>query len=219
MLLRLALETGAYHGKADEDRLAGLTVGSRVEYLRFLARIYGFERAVERAVSVVLGEASEVVRVHCRSQLLRNDLLRLGMTAQRVNALPTCAPAIRTTTDAFGWMFVIVRHTLVAGLVRREIGRRLGDDVKGATTYLDASSDKAGARLRAFGDLASATAAKSSPTAIVAAAQQAFRMQRLWYVAAPAADEPDTAPPTDVSTVISAPTDGCLTTVTRSSAR
>jgi heme oxygenase len=191
MLLRLALETGAHHGKADEDRLAAMSVPSRDEYRRFLARIYGFEQPVERAVAVVLGEASDVARIHSRSHHLRDDLLRLGLTAHRVDILPTCAPTIRTTTEAFGWMFVLVRHSLVAGLVRRELVRRLGDSIAGGTSYLDASSDKAGARLRAFGELVSATATKSSPTAIIAAAQEAFRAQRQWYSSAASSVEAD----------------------------
>lgn len=207
MLLRLALETGEHHGKADADRLALMASSTRNEYRRVLARTFGFERPVERAVAGVLGEASEIVRVHCHACHLRNDLLRLGMTAQRIDALPRCGPVIRTTADAFGWMFVLARHTIVAGLLRRAIGRRLGDDVKGATSYLDACSDGAGARFRAFGDLASAVAAKWSATTIIKAAHEAFRMQRVWYAAAPTDEESEVIAPRSME-LASAAVDG-----------
>lgn len=183
MLLRLGLETGPHHAAADEDRLSGMDVKNLDEYRGFLARVYGFEVPVEEAVARVLGESTPVVRLHARAERLRQDLRALGFEREQIDHVPTCSPYIRTVPQAAGWLFVVVRHTLVAGLLKREIVRRLGREVHTAMAYLDSSSERPGGHFRALGDALCSYAAQGSPNAIVAAAHEAFRAQHQWYVA------------------------------------
>lgn len=181
MLLRLGLETGPHHAAADEDRLSGMEVANVDGYRAFLARVFGFEVPVEQAVARVLGETAAVVRLHAKAERLRQDLLTLGLDREQIDRLPTCSPYIRTVPQAAGWLFVIVRHTLVAGLVKREIVRRLGTEVHTAMSYLDASSERPGAKFRVLGDALCSYATQGPPNAIVAAAHEAFRAQHQWY--------------------------------------
>lgn len=189
MLLRLGLETGPHHAAADEDRLSGMDVKNLDEYRGFLSRVYGFEAPVEAAVARVLGDTTAVVRLHAKADRLRQDLRALGFDREQIDLLPTCSPYIRTLPQAAGWLFVIVRHTLVAGLLKREIMRRLGREVHTALAYLEASSERPGGHFRALGDALCGYATQGSPNAIVAAAHEAFRAQHQWYVAMKKADE------------------------------
>lgn len=181
MLLRLGLETGPHHAAADEDRLSGMEVANLDEYRAFLERVFGFELPVEQAAARVLGDSAAIVRVHSKAERLREDLGRLGLDREQIDHLPSCAPYIRTVPQAAGWMFVIVRHTLVSGLLKREITRRLGGPVHEAMIYLDTSSERPGARFRALGDALCSYATQTSPNAMVAAAHDAFRAQHQWY--------------------------------------
>lgn len=185
MLLRLALETGPHHSAADEDRLDGLHITRTAEYRRFMQRVHGFEAPVENAAVKILGQDSELAREHCYTRRLHDDLLKLGLDARSIEVLPSAAPVLRTSADAYGWMFVLVRNRLIAGQLSRHVSRTLGHSVVGSTSYLDASSDKPGLRLRMFGDMLCAAALKLPAASIVAAANEAFRAQRLWYAGAP----------------------------------
>lgn len=182
MLMRLARETRVHHAAADADRLALMDVSSLVEYRARLARIYGFESMVEHAAAGVLDRR----QVGCRAKLarLRDDLLDLGMSREDIDALPMfAANAVRTPARAFGFLFVIERNRLVAGLIRRYLASQVPDLVRVTSGYLDESSRNAGARLRAFGDVLGSFARHEpgAPDAIIAAAHSAFQLQHRWY--------------------------------------
>lgn len=178
MLLRLGLEAQQHHAAADEDRLSLMDVGSAADYRAQLARIYGFEAAVEVAVAVHLD-----LRERAKARLLRRDLLALGCTETEIDSLPRCVVRLASATQALGWYFVIERHTLLAGLIRRQLEHRLLAEVGHATSYLAAYGDTPGARFRSLCSTldAHATQLPAYPTLMVAAANEAFRSQRQWY--------------------------------------
>lgn len=181
MAVRIALATHAYHAAADADRLAAMDVRSLDEYRALLARILGFEGAVEAALASVL--APELLRDRCKLRWLRRDLRALGMTPSEIDGLPRCAVHIDSVPSALGWLFVVERHTLVAGIVQRELERRLGRTLRGATSYFAACGDLAGARFRALCAVIDEQAAldAKNPLRIVAGASEAFRCHRQWY--------------------------------------
>ena len=182
MLLRLAIETATHHAAADEDRLSLMDVKTRAEYRSFLVRIYGFEHAVEAAIMRVKDLDPEVMRGRLRGEYLEHDLLSLGLSSEVLAWLPrlTNVP-IRTAPQALGWLFVLERSTLVAGILRRHVERALGDSLCGAVRYLAAYGEAPGARFRALGERLGAYAHRYTPGMIVAAANDAFRAQRQWY--------------------------------------
>ena len=183
MFLRLGLETQPHHTTADTDRLAMMEATTVAEYRAALARIYGFESVVETALARMLEPA--IARARSKTDWLRRDLEALGTSAAELDVLPRCTVKLTSPTHALGWLFVVERHTLLAGLIRRHLEQQLGAGLP--TTYLAAYGETPGARFRALGETLDEHAAHEPvrPTRIVAAAIEAFRCQHQWYASAP----------------------------------
>lgn len=184
MLTRLARETRAHHAVADGDRLELMTATSLAEYRSQLLRIYGFEAAVERALPNLAGTQLQVTDHRERLARLRSDLVALGVNMDELEVLPRCTSvAVRSPAHAFGWLFVVERNALVAGLIRRYLASQLPELERTAVAYLDASIDHAGPRLRTLGDVLGLYARREpgAPEAIIAAARTAFQQQHHWY--------------------------------------
>lgn len=180
MLVRLGLETSHHHAPADDDRLAALSITTLAHYRAFLIRVFGFEAPIEEAVARVCELDMRFIRDRARMPLLRRDLVALGYSERQFSQFAR-APgiSIRTGAEALGWMFVLERQTLLAGLVQRQIKQTLGPHTPLA--YLGASGDRPGARFREFGTRLGDLARTHSPTTIIEAANAAFRIQRQWY--------------------------------------
>jgi heme oxygenase len=184
MLLRLGFETYVHHATADGDRLELMDVRSKPEYRAMLASILGFESAFEAALAPLVGTQ---LRERARAHYLRRDLHALGMTTSAIDCLPQCTIRLTSLTQALGWMFVVERHTMLAGLIQRHLIHRYGDQFRDATTYLARCSDSPGARFRSLCATIDNHAAQHDayPTMLVTAAIEAFRCQRQWYSSAP----------------------------------
>ena len=173
MLVRLALDTSLHHQPADDDRLAAIDIKSVGEYVTFLRRVYGFEAAVEEAIAGV-GLEPMITHGRFKAPLLRSDLEALHVPCD----VPRAQVVVRSAAHAIGWLFVVERHTLLAGLICRHIQRTL---LAAPTAYLSAYGDTLGIRFRALGDALGAYAQRHSPRTIVSGALEAFRAQRQWY--------------------------------------
>lgn len=181
MLVRLGLETRQYHAGADADRLMLMDADTKPVYRDMLARIFAFEHPVEEALAGVCSPA--LARPHARTHWLRRDLYALGMRPSELDRMPRCAVRITSVTQALGWMFVLERHGLISGLILRHLEQQL--EVDGASAYLLAHAERPGARLRALCRSIDEHCAQHAmyPTLVVAAAGEAFRWQRHWYLA------------------------------------
>lgn len=181
-LARLGSLTASYHATADAHRLALMDVGSVAQYRAFLERIYGFESAVELAASSVPAVVDAAAGSRARIARLHQDLLALGLTENCISTLPRATIELRDAGAALGYLFVIERHTLLAGLIRRHLAPRLRDAFPIARAYLDAHTE-GGRHLREFGDAltASLTRKEARPDAILAAARRGFEVQQQWY--------------------------------------
>lgn len=182
MLSHIGSETRSHHATADSDRLALMDVASVGEYHAFLARIYGFEAAVENAVSAL--SDLDLIRANTRSRLecLRADLVALGV--HDVESVSTYRGIfIRTAAEAAGWLFVLERQTLLAGLIRRYLANRIPDVISAAARYLDDASRNAGVRFRRFGDALGKLAQDGTAPAesVAVAAVCGFQHQHVWY--------------------------------------
>jgi heme oxygenase len=185
MLVRMAIETTAHHAYADGDRLALMDARTREQYRSLLARVFGFESVVEAAVARIRDLDPHLMRGFLKTPRLRTDLRALGMGSHEIELLPTANIApIRTIPHALGWMFVLERHTLLAGLVRRHLTRALPEEIEIASSYLSAHGETPGARFRSFGDALAMYGRRYMPASIVAAAAEGFRAQRQWYLVA-----------------------------------
>ena len=183
-LLRLNLETRAYHALADENWLALLREGiTRLEYTRCLASIYGFEAPLEAALAYTPNLKLVIdLRGRFRAGLIVQDLLALGLRAGEITDLPQCLPMapFRSPIEALGWIYVVERSTLLHDPVRRHIAGRL-PEVGVASAYLSAYGGVAGARWSELGHILD----RAAPTDdmvhdLVIAAHAGFRALIAW---------------------------------------
>jgi heme oxygenase len=189
MLVRIGIETSLHHAAADDDRLSALHIRTIDEYRAFLVRVFGFEAPVEEALAGVRELELRFVRERARVPLLRRDLLQLGLSEHEIARCPRAsAISIHCAADALGWMFVLERQTLLAGLIRRQIQQVVGPETP--TGYFGAYGEAPGARFRAFGRSLGDLAQAHKPAAIVDAANVAFRAQRQWYQQREPGDSP-----------------------------
>jgi heme oxygenase len=178
MLALLAERTRPLHARVDRDRLAILDVEhpTLAGYAEYLAKIYGFEAAVETALLGVDGFDARLVRTHLKTHLLATDLEALGIEPYRIALFePVVFDGV---AEALGWMYVVQRSTLPHGVIRRYLAEKL--PIAGASAYLCATEGRAGALLRQLGVVLDAATRHrpSNAERIVLAAGDAFRLQR-----------------------------------------
>jgi heme oxygenase len=180
-LYRLGQQTVAQHATADAHRLALMNVTSSSQYRGLLERIYGFEAAVETQASAI-GLSAAVAGARLRVGRLHRDLLALGRNDLEIAMLPTATVVLHGAAEALGWLFVIERHVLLAGLIRRYLTGELHLGLSTARAYLDTHLD-GGRRFRDFSDVVTDAVARGDvrPDALLAAARAAFDAQRQWY--------------------------------------
>lgn len=189
MLLRLDAETRVQHPEADYPWLELMSRdASCSRYRDHLIATYGFEAPVEAALALT-PHLSEVIRLRprARSGFIVEDLLALGLTPARIARLPQCryiAP-FRDPAEAFGWLYVLERATLVHETVRSYMATRL--PTVAAWSYLSAYEGIAHQRWHELGLALDAYAiTPACGDTVVAAARVAFRCQRDWLATEPA---------------------------------
>lgn len=183
---RLSVETAMHHAAADDDRLSALNLSRLDAYRSFLARVYGFESVVEQAILRLARTERAWLQPRMRGELLRSDLSALGVGESALARTPSATGLhIPSLAHGLGWMFVLERQTLLAGLIRRQLERTIGKSLGGATRYLGACGERPGASLRAFGDMLAKLARAHAPLSMVHGANEAFRAQHLWYAPQP----------------------------------
>lgn len=188
MLLRLDAETRLQHPEADYPWLELMSRhASRARYLDHLIATYGFEAPVEAALALTPHLAEVIgLRPRARWGLIVEDLLTLGLTPAKIARLPQCrhiAP-FRDPGEAFGWLYVIERATLVHETVRSYMSSRL--PTVAAWSYLSAYRGIAHQRWHELGLALDAYAiTPACGDAIVAAARTAFACQAEWFASEP----------------------------------
>ena len=175
-LVRLELETHAYHRDADQPWLDLLDPFlTRLAYAQQLGRMYCFEAPVESALAYTPHMAS-LIGHRARSRLLAHDLFALDYSQARL--APRLIAPFPTVAHALGWLYVLERSARIFDLVVRNVVARL----PGAPTEYIADP-AAPARWTALGDVLDSvarTAAITNP--IVLAAHDAFRSLLDWYL-------------------------------------
>ena len=187
MLTRLNMETRGEHSLADAPwlDLMGLEV-TRARYLGHLVAIYGYEAPIETALALTPRINMLLpLRERCRSGLIVQDLLALGMSPSSIARLPQCTVTVpfRDPAEALGWMYVVERATLLHDAVRRYLEGRLPGGT-GTYEYLSAYQGVASTRWLELGRVLDEVAAASQAAdLIVAATHTAFRCLRDWFSA------------------------------------
>ena len=182
LLERLQAETESFHEEADEDARRLLGRVGVADYWRFLARTYGFVLPVESTILSAprAGELLDLRRFH-KHNLLRQDLLQLGMHADEIEQLPRCTvPLFERPEDALGWAFVIERSTLGHTRLFHHLATVMPGEVAFTSAYLKCYFGAVGEMWRSFGNALDRIVEPSSADRVVEAAQTAFRVLRAW---------------------------------------
>jgi len=139
--------------REDRELLAGRV--SWLDYRMYLARMYGFHGAIERALvsvpqlSTVIPDAA--LRNH-KAALLAADLVALGVERHDLVLLPRMPFAgALALPEALGWTYVIESLTLGGKQLSRHLTRHLPAEMPGASAYLGCYGDEAPERWRQLG--------------------------------------------------------------------
>ncbi len=176
-LLRLELETHAYHRDADHAWLQLLMHDvTRADYADQLARAYRFEAPLEAALAYT-PHVTSLAGIRARSALLAHDLFVLDYPPTRF--APRLIAPFPSVSEALGWLYVIERSARLYDMVYRNVRLRLPDV---PTEYLD--DPGAAARWQELGETLDRVARTPKILdQIVHAAHDAFRCSLDWYVA------------------------------------
>ena len=157
--------------------------------MQTLVKVYGFESAIEAALT----RTPRVERLRLfhrpRSRLIAQDLLALGLAPAQLAQLPRCdeVPGFRDVSEALGWLYVVERSALLHLKTCSRLVLQLSE-VEGAFSYLLHHDCSIGARWSAFGrTLDYIAAGELSAPRIVNAAIDAFECQRRWVRGTPRA--------------------------------
>jgi heme oxygenase len=175
-LLRLELETHAYHRDADQAWLDLLRPFlTRAQYAEQLARAYAFEAPLEAALAYTPHIAS-LIGTRARSRLLAHDLFALDYPLAKL--APRLIAPFPSVSQALGWLYVIERAARLFDMVRHNVAAHLPD---APTEYV--TDPVAAERWADLGRILDRVA-RSTRIAdqMIHAAHDAFRCQLDWYV-------------------------------------
>jgi heme oxygenase len=187
MLTKLNLETRDFHGRADYPWLPLLDETKPVshsDYEKYLIERYGFEAPLEAALAYT-PHLGEVIDVHprFRAGLIAKDLIELGLSASAIAGLQQCMiEPFASPEEAFGWLYVHERCTLMFEHVSSQLCRRR-PDLCDAMSYLHANAGHVGAAWETFAQaLDRVSATPEAQQRVVEAAREAFLVARQWQL-------------------------------------
>jgi heme oxygenase len=111
---------------------------SMVRYTRIIALFYGFywplEAGLERLSTLA---PSRTFPLRARTELLKRDLLALGLAAQAISELPTCTdlPSLREPEHFAGCLYVLEGASLGGQVIIRPLRDRLELTDRGGTAF------------------------------------------------------------------------------------
>lgn len=182
LLDELQAETESLHAEADEEAIQLLGPVSVADYWRFLVRTYGFVGPVERSILAAPGleEVLDARRFH-KAQLLRRDLLELGMRSEEVDRLPQCTvPLFDSAEEALGWAYLIERSALGHTNLFRHLALVIPGDVAFTSTYLKCYFGAVGEMWCTFGNALDKFSDPMQSRRVIESAKTAFRTFRSW---------------------------------------
>jgi heme oxygenase len=175
-LLRLELETHAYHGDADHAWLDLLQpFVTRAHYAEQLARAYAFEAPLEAALAYT-PHIPSLIGTRARSRLIAHDLFALDYPLAKLT--PRLIAPFPSVCEALGWLYVLERSARLHDMVHHNIVAHLPDAPVEYLTDPDAPK-----RWTGLGIILDRVARSNRiKDRIIHAAHDAFRCQLDWYV-------------------------------------
>lgn len=209
-LQRLKRATRARHAALESRSVLLDPALSRTHYLDCLCRFYGYYAPLELRLRGSPGwkEAGFDYGARYKSAQLAQDLLALGLLPADLPGLPSCSalPALKSTAQLFGCLYVLEGATLGGQIVTRHLHASLGLTPETGAAFFAGYGAQTGSRWKEFGAHLSAYALQSGAgDAIVASANSTFETLDLWlypeHIAPELAADLSPAPPPATSAV------------------
>ena len=111
---------------------------SMVRYTRIIALFYGFYRPLEAGLDRLNTRVpSRGFPLRARTELLKRDLLALGLEAQAITELPTCRdlPSLREPEHFAGCLYVLEGASLGGQVITSYLRERLELTDRGGTAF------------------------------------------------------------------------------------
>jgi heme oxygenase len=172
-----------FHAVADADLIQSCR--SLTGYRDYLARCYGFELGVERALAATPGLADEIdLELRSRIAALRSDLEYLGFVPEEIDALPVWAERAEfgEPIEALGWVFVLDRRTVAPGIAARELARDRPPMGKGLAYFTKLMSRSTYAQLVTALEKVEVEGDSRASIRLLDAASDGFRARRTWFL-------------------------------------
>jgi heme oxygenase len=178
--------TRSFQTEADAEMRAALADATPGGYRRFLLRVLGFVRSVERALAATPGLERLLDPRRLRKHLLLEaDLQTLGVSRVELGRIPVCitVPLFDEPYGALGWAYVVEHSTLLHSELYRYLGLRIPGEIAFASSYLKCYFGAVGEMWRSFADSLETAAAGAPHHAswIVDAAAAGFHQQLHWW--------------------------------------
>jgi heme oxygenase len=175
----LEAATRIYQTSADAQLVRACA--SLADYRDYLAKAHGYERGIERSIGGVGVEREGLV--WARSEAIAGDLIALGMRPQEIATLPICeVEPLGRFAAILGWVFVSVRAAYARGMALPELEHHQPFARRHAASYLESAASKP-LTDRICDVLEDITTDPATGALVIAAAGNAFRAHRGWFLA------------------------------------
>ena len=98
------------------------------DYQRLLRRMWGMYGPLEQQLISLQEQLPLLVEPRLKTRLLQDDLQKLGLSPEQVQALPVCTqvPLLETGAQAWGCWYVLEGSTLGGQVIKRYVQQQFG---------------------------------------------------------------------------------------------
>jgi heme oxygenase len=175
----LRRQTAPAHARLDNQIEASGWLRSAEGYREMLGRFYGYYRPLEAVLrdAVTRFDLAIDLDARAKSHLIARDLAALGLSAERLHAIPLARtmPGIESREAALGCLYVVEGATLGGQVLTRRLHQQFGTPVESAVAFFSSYGADVGQRWIAFCSLlAEALATQEAERVVVSSAATMF---------------------------------------------
>lgn len=134
----LRQQTGESHTRLEENEFSKAILTPSVtlaDYQVYIAKLYGVTIACENDIFPLLAEDFPDLEGRYKSQLILEDLLKTGFSAEEIASLPVYKFESATLGAALGVMYVLEGSTLGGRILYKHMNQNLGLDAENGASY------------------------------------------------------------------------------------
>jgi heme oxygenase len=154
------------------------------EYFKLLARLYGFYNPLEYALSIAQPRLYSPIDLKAREKahLLRADLITIGMSESKIDALPLCRtiPKIWSSDHIMGCLYVVEGAGLGGSVMAGRLNHLLGGGNPAGRQFFLGRIDPDPLPWTKFCQLLEAYSEEGDLAEILVSARRTFRAMARW---------------------------------------